>query len=61
MLRIILKTVYHNEDLQMHDECFHTLDIDQQNLETLLRSGGIGNGAYERTSFVGVQIIENGR
>ena len=38
MLRIILKTVYHNEDLQIHDEVFKTLDIENEGLRTLLET-----------------------
>ena len=61
MLRVILKTVVHNEDLQLHDEGFHTLDINQQDLENILLKGGYGNGGYERTRVVGVEVIEKGR
>ena len=61
MLRIILKTVYHNEDLQIHDEVFKTLDIENKSLERMLIQGGCGNGGYEKTSFVGVEVIETDR
>ena len=44
MIRILLKTVYHNEDMQIHDESFHTLDIKNQELENILLKGGCGNG-----------------
>ena len=58
MLRIILKSVYHSEDLQLHTEDYHTLDIEQPELEAILRAGGFGNGGYERTGVAGVEIIE---
>jgi len=57
MIRILLKTVYHNEDMQIHDESFHTLDIKNQELENILLKGGCGNGGYERTRVLGVEII----
>ena len=57
MLRIILKTVYHDEALQIHDEGFHTLDIENQELENMLLEGGCGNGGYKRTRVIGVEIV----
>ena len=57
MIRIILKTISHNEDLQFHDEGYCTLDINNQELEKILTSGGWGNGGYERTRVIGAEII----
>ena len=61
MLRIILKRICHNEDLQIHDEALFTVDIEQPEIEALLRSGGCGNGGYERTRVIGVEVLEDGR
>ena len=57
MIRVILKKVYHNETMQEHDESFHTLDIKNQELENILLNGGCGNGGYERTRVIGVEVI----
>jgi len=58
MLRILLKTICHNEDLQLHDESFHTLDIENQELEKILLRGGCGNGGYEMTRVIGIEVIK---
>lgn len=58
MLRIILKTTIHNEDLQIHEENFKTLDINNELLEQMLNKGGIGSNGYEKTCFVGIEVIK---
>jgi len=58
MIRVIYKTVYHNETMQMHDESFGTMDIENRELEKLLLKGGFGNGGYERTRVIGVEVIK---
>jgi len=57
MIRILLKTIYHNDDMQIHDESYSTMDIENNNLEKRLLAGGHGNGGYERTRVIGVEII----
>jgi len=57
VIRIILKTISHNEELQFHDEYYRTLDITNRELENILLQGGWGNGGYERTRVIGVEVI----
>lgn len=57
MLRFILVTNGYNP-LENHSWSEHwTIDGDLQALERALTSGGHGNGGYERTSLVGVEIL----
>lgn len=59
MLRLIFKTVYHNEDLAIHQENYRTLDIENKQIEDILNSGGSGGSGYERTNFIGIEIIKD--
>lgn len=61
MLRIIFKTVYHNDTIAEHRESFKTLDIDIPAIENILNSGGHGNVGYEFTDIIGVEIISENK
>jgi hypothetical protein len=58
MLRFILKRTYHNEIVEEHLVEHKTLDIDVPNLEKILLSGGSGEGGYDYTVLLGIEVIK---
>ena len=57
MLRFVIKRTIHNEDMAYHSEGFKTIDIDVPELELILSSGGSGNGGYDESRLVGIEIL----
>ena len=57
MLRFVIKRTVHNEDIAYHSEGLKTVDMEIPELEKLLDSGGCGNGGYEQSQLVGVEIL----
>lgn len=57
MLRFIIKRIVHHEDGPYHAEFFETVDIDLPILESLLTRGGGGDGGYDESHLVGVEVL----
>jgi hypothetical protein len=57
MLRFVIKRTIHHEDMQYHTEMLQTIDLDLPEIEYILTRGGSGNGGFDESQLVGVEVL----
>ena len=57
MIRMIFKRTVFDTNANLREEEFETKDIELPEVEKLLMRGGSGQGGFDCTSFVGLEII----
>lgn len=57
MLRFIIKHQWRDKYIPAEGEDLETVDIDAPELERILRSGGWGEGHFDRRSLTGVEVL----
>jgi len=58
-IRVILKRTIFDANVNSLSEDFITKDVELPEIEALLLSGGRGETGFDKTDFVGIEIIAN--
>lgn len=59
MLRFILKRETNNENIGYCGTGYDTILLDVPELETLLTRGGCGEGGFDETTLIGVEVVKD--